>query len=95
MPSWSTGPIPVMTPVKTIMTKIRMPKSTDPAKLPYDTWRNKPGLDSMPFDRFMPKMPLTHVIVVRLSDAMDMIRLASKNLFRAASILASIRSLYI
>mmetsp|Transcript_13428 Transcript_13428/g.28138 ORF Transcript_13428/g.28138 Transcript_13428/m.28138 type:complete len:270 (-) Transcript_13428:674-1483(-) len=47
----------------------------------------------MPLGRFIPKIPLTQVSAVKLSDAMDINRLASKNLFRAASIRASIKSL--
>ena len=70
------------------------PSTTEPNTEDSVTILNKCGVSSNPLFKFIPNIPAAHVADVKHNDAMDRQRLASKNLFRAASILASIKSLY-
>jgi hypothetical protein len=74
---------------------ITTPNTTEPNTETSVTILNKCGASSNPLFKFIPNIPAAHVADVKHNDAMDRQRLASKNLFRAASILASIKSLYI
>lgn len=73
---------------------ITTPNTADPHTEDSVTTLNKYGASSNPLVKFIPNIPPAHVNAVKLNDAMDKQSDASKNLFRAASILASIKSLY-
>jgi hypothetical protein len=74
---------------------ITTPNTADPHTEDSVTTLNKYGASSNPLVKFIPNIPPAHVNAVKLNDAMDKQSDASKNLFRAASILASIKSLYV